>query len=61
MKKFRYLIFACLIVVLALALVACNNDGGTTELPDNGGETGGDTDGETGGDTDGETGGDTDG
>lgn len=61
MKKFRYLIFACLIVVLALALVACNNDGGTTELPDNGGDTGGDTDGETGGDTDGETGGDTDG
>ena len=61
MKKFRYLIFACLIVVLALALVACNNDGGTTELPDNGGEIGGDTGGETGGDTDGATSSDTDG
>ncbi len=52
MKKIRILLLAVFILILSVALVACNNDAPNVDAG-----TGGETDGETGGDTDGETGG----
>ena len=60
MKKIKNVFLALLLLLMSVALVACNNDAPNVDAG-TGGETGGDTDGETGGDTDGETGGNTDG
>ena len=60
MKKIKNVFLALLLLLMSVALVACNNDAPNVDAG-TGGETGGDTDGETGGNTDGETGGDTDG
>lgn len=49
MKKIKNVFLALLLLLMSVALVACNNDAPNVDAG-TGGETGGDTDGETGGD-----------